>query len=106
MLLILILFISNIILSQCTGLISTDANPSNISPGDVAKIIYSLTNNGAPCISAINIDISFDSNIFNPPEISCGTASSSVGKICQGNLISEGNYRVIIYGGITTISNG
>jgi len=54
----------------------------------------------------MNIDITFDENIFTNPSVNCGSSSQQAGKVCQGNLISPGNYRIIIYGGTSVINNG
>ena len=99
-------FFSLKIFAQCTGSFTSFADPPSIVPGESTSIKYSLTNNGSPCISAINIDITFDPDVLTNPNVVCGSASQIAGKVCQGNLVSDGNYRIIIYGGINVIGNG
>lgn len=102
-------FFSVNLFSQCTGALSSSLNPSSITPGQSTTLSYNLTNNGSPCISALNIDIYYSTSAFNAPSgsnVSCGSASSSAGKICSGNDLGGGHFRVIIYGGTSTIGNG
>lgn len=95
--------------AKCTGSLASSATPSSISPGQNTTLSYNLTNNGSPCISAINIDIYYNATGFNAPSgsnVTCGSASSSAGKVCSGNDLGGGHFRVIIYGGTSTIGNG
>lgn len=105
----ILVFFSVNLFSQCTGALSSSLNPSSITPGQSTTLSYNLTNNGSPCISALNIDIYYSTSAFNAPSgsnVSCGSASSSAGKVFSGNDLGEGHFRVIIYGGTTTIGNG
>jgi hypothetical protein len=61
-----------------------------------------LTNNGAPRISALTGDITYDATKLTPSSV----ATSVIGKLAQGNVVSAGVYRVTIYGGTSAFSDG
>jgi PKD repeat protein len=61
-----------------------------------------LTNSGAPVITAFTADLTYDASMLTPT----GVTTPVGGKLVGGNIVSAGTYRITLYGGTGTLSSG
>jgi PKD repeat protein len=70
--------------------------------GTNSCVNLTLTNSGAPSITALTTDITYDSSKLTPT----GVTTTVGGKVVGGNIVSPGTYRVTLYGGTGTVASG
>jgi PKD repeat protein len=89
--------------------ISGGGNPSTLAIGTATGsaganvcVDIILTNSGTPVITAFTTDLTYDSTKLTP----MGVTTPAPGKLIGGNIVTAGTYRITLYGGTGTLSNG
>jgi hypothetical protein len=94
------------LLAAGTGATATTATLTlgtvSVSAGSAANVNLTLANNGTAVIAALTTDITYNPSVLTPT----GVTTAVAGKIAQGNIVSAGDYRITVYGGVNTIADG